>query len=151
MLSEREAKFVHAYKGVANGNLTKAAILAGYSEKSAARQGFRLSKRAHVQAALGALQAKLEAKAMLTAQDVEQQLDAVIRSQPKKPPTFGEKLKAIELKGKRLKMWEDVSGASRIQVNIGFMLSNTPAQITAADLSFVAQVIESTPLPDVPE
>lgn len=142
-LSERERKFVHAFKGDANGNLTKAAIAAGYSQKSAARQGFRLSKRAHVIAALGAIQATLNAKAMLTAEDVEQELDAVIRSAPDKPPTFSEKLKAIELKGKRLKMWDEKHGESRVTVNIGFLTAATSAPRTIQVLSQRAQVLVS--------
>lgn len=47
-LSEREAKFVDVYCGQAEGNATTAARLAGYSEKSAGRIGYRLSKKVHI-------------------------------------------------------------------------------------------------------
>lgn len=47
-LSERERRFVDAFCGQAEGNATTAARLAGYSEKSAARLGYRLSKKVHV-------------------------------------------------------------------------------------------------------
>lgn len=47
-LSERERRFVDAYCGQAEGNATTAARIAGYSEKSAARIGYRLSKKVHV-------------------------------------------------------------------------------------------------------
>jgi phage terminase small subunit len=48
LLSERERRFVDAYCGQAEGNATTAARIAGYSEKSAARIGYRLSKKVHV-------------------------------------------------------------------------------------------------------
>lgn len=119
-LDERERAFVRALTGSARGNITKAAIAAGCSEKSAARIGHRLSKRVHVQEAIQAIHQKLDAKALLTAEDVDRALDAIIGSTPDKPPTHGERLKAIELKGKRLKMWQEPSG-SGITVNIGFL------------------------------
>lgn len=48
-LSERERRFVDAFCGQAEGNATTAARIAGYSAKSAARIGYRLSKKVHVQ------------------------------------------------------------------------------------------------------
>src|SRR5512138_975148 len=39
--------------GQAAGNATKAAILAGYSPKSAARIGYRLTRKVHIQSAIG--------------------------------------------------------------------------------------------------
>lgn len=47
-LSERERRFVDVYCGQAEGNATTAARLAGYSEKSAGRIGYRLSKKVHI-------------------------------------------------------------------------------------------------------
>jgi phage terminase small subunit len=76
-LSEREQRFVRALTGEALGNLTKAAELAGYSPKSAARQGYRLSKRAHVQTAIEARQQKLEAKADVSVERVLNELRAI--------------------------------------------------------------------------
>lgn len=134
-LSERERKFVRALTGEACGNITKAALTAGCSEKSAARIGHRLSKRVHVQEAIQAIREKLDAKAMLTAEQVEQELDRVILSKPIAPPTHGERLKAIELKGKRLKMWHDASGGdSRITVNIGFLTKEQPALTASVEV-----------------
>jgi phage terminase small subunit len=51
-LSERERRFVENYMGAAAGNATKAAILAGYSKKSAARIGYRLSRKVQIRQAI---------------------------------------------------------------------------------------------------
>lgn len=56
-LSERERRFVEAYMGKAAGNATKAAILAGYSAKSAARIGYRLTRKVQI---ANALQARVQ-------------------------------------------------------------------------------------------
>lgn len=48
MLTAREQAFVDAYIGAARGNATKAAILAGYSEKTAAQQASRLLRRSSI-------------------------------------------------------------------------------------------------------
>ncbi len=56
--------------GDAAGNLTKAAELAGYSVKSAARIGYRLSKKVHVQSEIGQRQDKASANTGVTAERV---------------------------------------------------------------------------------
>lgn len=56
-LSERERHFVDAFCGSAKGNRTQAAKDAGYSAKSAARIGTRLSKKVHVKAEIATRQA----------------------------------------------------------------------------------------------
>jgi phage terminase small subunit len=52
------AKFVEAYLGEASGNATRAAIIAGYSAKTADRQGSRLLKSVEVQGAILDAQAR---------------------------------------------------------------------------------------------
>lgn len=47
-LKERERRFVEAYMGAAAGNATKAALLAGYSPKTARKQGSRLLTKGHI-------------------------------------------------------------------------------------------------------
>lgn len=76
-LSERERRFVEAYMGQAQGNATKAAELAGYSVKSAGRIGFRLSKKVHIQAAIGLRQDKLSEKTGVTAERVIAELGLI--------------------------------------------------------------------------
>ena len=51
-LSERERRFVECYMGAAAGNATKAARLAGYSSKTARKQGSRLLTKGHIRAAI---------------------------------------------------------------------------------------------------
>jgi phage terminase small subunit len=51
-LSERERRFVEHYMGSAAGNATHAARLAGYSLKTARKQGSRLLTKGNIRAAL---------------------------------------------------------------------------------------------------
>lgn len=51
-LSERERRFVEFYMGEAAGNATKAARFAGYSAKTARKQGSRLRTKGHIRAAI---------------------------------------------------------------------------------------------------
>lgn len=51
-LNERERRFVEAYMGACAGNATTAAIQAGYSKKTARKQGSRLLTKADIRAAI---------------------------------------------------------------------------------------------------
>jgi phage terminase small subunit len=51
-LSSKEAAFVDAYLGIAAGNATKAATLAGYAKSSAHVTASRLLRKAHIKAKL---------------------------------------------------------------------------------------------------
>ena len=51
-VSERERRFIEHYMGDAAGNATQAARLAGYSPKTARKQGSRLLTKGHIRAAL---------------------------------------------------------------------------------------------------
>jgi hypothetical protein len=68
-LSDRQKMFVNAYIGECLGNATQAAIAAGYSERGAAVQGFRLLRNSAVRAAIdGILDACGATPAMILAQ-----------------------------------------------------------------------------------
>lgn len=54
-LNERHRAFVLAYVGSARGNITQAAIIAGYSEKSAASQVSRLLRNSKIRSAIDVL------------------------------------------------------------------------------------------------
>lgn len=67
-LSPKQTRFVKEYVVDLNG--TKAAIRAGYSEKTARHQATRLLSKAHIQAAITDEQAKLTRKIEVTAERV---------------------------------------------------------------------------------
>lgn len=94
-LSERERRFVEAYMGEAAGNATKAAELAGYSQKSARQQGQRLCTKAAIRAAIDARQENDE----LVADRKERQAfwSSTMRDNDQKMP---DRLKASELLGR---------------------------------------------------
>lgn len=146
-LSIREAKFVQAYVAE-NGNATKAAESAGYSAKSAARIGYRLTNRVHVREAIEKAQGKLATKAGYTAEKVISELATIADAIPKKI-TASEKLKALELLGKAQGMFKDGKGESRVTVNIGFLQASKPAdeptaievQVTSAEPAVMPAVM----------
>jgi hypothetical protein len=71
---QRHALFARAYVFKTDRNATKAAILAGYSPKSAVKQGSRLSLRADVRARIEEMDARAAAKMELTPNSVVQEL-----------------------------------------------------------------------------
>jgi phage terminase small subunit len=73
-LSEREQRFIEAYLGDADGHITKAALAAGYSQRTAAQQGSRLLKKVEIQQAIQQRQAKRAEIADVTAAQVIKEL-----------------------------------------------------------------------------
>ena len=69
-LNDREKAFVEAYCGVAKFNGSKAARLAGYSEKTATSKASQLLIKVNVQAYLEKLMTKAADKALVTTSDV---------------------------------------------------------------------------------
>lgn len=94
-LSERERRFIEAYLGAAEGNATKAAVLAGYSEKSARRIGTRLSAKVHIQAAIAERQVKRADQADIDAVRVLKELARIGLSDPRELFTEQGELKPI--------------------------------------------------------
>lgn len=124
-LSERERRFVLAMTGEAAGNLTEAAKIAGYSPLAAAKAGWRLSKRVHIQQALALRAAKLSHAVDLRDIRILEEIakvgyaDVAIKG--------SEKVKALELLAKHKGLLQtEVSPASRVTVNIGFLNGSQP-------------------------
>lgn len=69
--------FVRYYLGEAQGNATKAAILAGYSEHTAPQIGSRLLRRPDIKEAVQARQERLAKKADVTAERVIKELAVI--------------------------------------------------------------------------
>ncbi len=99
-LSERERKFVEAFMGPAAGNATKAAQLAGYSVKTARKQGSRLLTKGHIRAAVQ--QRAVDDPAVWTREDRQRFWTAVARGADGGYPeaSLRDRLKASELLGK---------------------------------------------------
>lgn len=82
----REAAFVQHYRGKARGNATKAAILAGYSRKTAAAIASRLLRKVNIKAALRAAVEKAEQREKADAEERDRICSAFARD------LFGDKL-----------------------------------------------------------
>lgn len=99
-LSERERRFVEAYMGEAAGNATKAALIAGYSHRSARSMASRLlTKRNNVRAAIAA---RAKTDALVASRETRQRFwTSVLHGKGKfaKVP-WRDRLKASELLGK---------------------------------------------------
>jgi phage terminase small subunit len=100
----RQTRFAHAY--AAMGNATKAAIAAGYSEKTACNIGEKLLRIAQIRAAIDALTVKVAKKFNLTAERVLQGLMDMAFSMDGAEHKDCDKIRALELLGKNLKLWD---------------------------------------------
>lgn len=121
MLNEKQQRFADEY--LIDLNATRAAIRAGYSEKTAAAQASRLLKDVNVSAYIKERMATQEEDTIASADEVMRYLTAVIRGQSRshvlarndlgaeyileKPPDEKERLKAAELMGKRHQLFTD--------------------------------------------
>lgn len=92
-LSLREQRFILAYLGQANGNGTKAAILAGYARKGADVRAVELLGRRSVQQAIAAKVEKLEAKGIATAAEIDAVLTEALRDTK---ATWGDRVAAAK-------------------------------------------------------
>jgi phage terminase small subunit len=94
-LTHKQKKFVEAYAGEACGNATQAAILAGYSEKTAYQTGWENLRKPEIQEALE----RLQESDTLVVNRMERQrhLSAIIRDSEQYTK---DRLKAIEILGK---------------------------------------------------
>ena len=121
MLNEKQQRFADEY--LIDLNATRAAIRAGYSEKTAYSQGERLLRHAEVKSYIKEKMDERKEDAIASADEVMRYLTAVIRGQSRshvlarndlgaeyileKPPDEKERLKAAELMGKRHQLFTD--------------------------------------------
>lgn len=96
-LTQKQKLFVESY--LANPNATKAAIAAGYSEKTARQQGQRLLSNVVIAERLNV---RVE-EAIITANEILTDVKQIAKSAEKD----SDKLKAYEMLGKHLAMWTD--------------------------------------------
>ena len=110
----RHQAFVRHY--LETGNATKAAILAGYSEKSAAAAGSRLLTNPEVR---GAIDTALLRQAELSGISATYVLEGIRAIAEDSSARHADRLRALELLGKHLKLFTDkVEQDTQITVTI---------------------------------
>ncbi len=109
-MNTKEARFVAEY--LIDGNATRAAVRAGYSDRSASQLGYRLLKKDHIRKAIDEGRARLAKKAEVTAKgvlsDVQRVFELAVQA-----GQYSAALKAQELLGRHLGMWATPEGSWR--------------------------------------
>lgn len=126
-LTFKEALFVEEY--IVDGNATRAAIAAGYSERSAATIGGRLLRKVHVQKAIMARREKRVASIEVTEAWVIERLQFIVQECSTRGPTWSPSgaSRAAELIGRYKQMWTDkVIHGGHVQVDGEFRLTMQP-------------------------
>ena len=100
-LAPRHAAFVRHY--LKTGNATKAATLAGYSKQGSRRQGSDLLKRTDISERIQKHSEEAAKEAGMVAEEVLNRLASIARD----APHDRDKIRALELIGRRLKLWQD--------------------------------------------
>jgi len=126
-ISAKEIKFAEGYIQT-GGDISKAAVLAGYSPNNALIAGKRLWKRDRVQSKLKELQEQVKATYEYTRDQMLRELEDVIqRAASEDYPNYAAILKAMEMRGKMLGYFEtEVQQVSNYDVSIK-VLDSTPA------------------------
>lgn len=108
-LNEKQKRFVLEY--LIDLNATQAAIRAGYSKKTAYSMGQENLKKPEIQKAIQAKQNKLQNKLEITQERVLQELAQIAFAKASDQPVsnlkYTNKLKALELLGKHLSVFEN--------------------------------------------
>lgn len=100
-LTPKQARFVHEY--LVDLNATQAAIRAGYKEKNAAQTGAENLRKPQIQQALQEAREAREKASMITAEWVLKEISKIAENEEE---AARDRLKALELIGKHLGMWE---------------------------------------------
>ena len=133
-LTPKQKRFCDEY--LIDLNATKAAIRAGYSERTANEQGARLLAKVSVKAHIDEEMARIHSETIADAEEVMRYLTSVLRGESEahvlardeigaerivsKPPDEKERLKAAELLGKRYSLFTDkvnVEGAIPVVIS----------------------------------
>jgi len=126
-LVHKELMFVEEY--IVDGNATRAAIAAGYSEKSAANLGARLIKKVHIQKAIMARREKRVAAIEVTEQWVIDRLAFVAAECSTIGPRWNPAgaARCAELIGRHKQMFTDkIIHGGHVQVDGEFRLTMQP-------------------------
>ena len=120
MLKERQKRFADYY--IQSGNITESAVKAGYSQNYANAQGYKLLENVGIKTYIDEQLKLLADKRIMQAEEVMQLLTSIARNEEEEEVVvFGEsgpslvtkrmsakdRLKALELIGKRYTLWTD--------------------------------------------
>jgi phage terminase small subunit len=100
----REERFIAEY--LVDGNGTRAAVAAGYSEGNAKSQAYELLKRPHVLAEIKRRQRAIAKKLELSAEKVLTDI-ARVATKAERAKKYGDALKGHEMLGKHLRLFAD--------------------------------------------
>jgi phage terminase small subunit len=119
-LTEKQKRFADYY--IETGNATESAIRAGYSEKTAKEMGYENLTKPHIREYVDSMLKEIGNKRIMNAEEVMTILTSIARNQEQEDVVvFGEngpeitskgmsakdRLKALELIGKRYTLWTD--------------------------------------------
>jgi phage terminase small subunit len=128
-LTEKQKRFADYY--IETGNATESAIRAGYSEKTAKEMGYENLTKPHIREHIDSVLKEIGNKRIMNAEEVMTLLTSIARNEEQEDVVvFGEngpeltakgmsakdRLKALELIGKRYTLWTD---KQQIDANIG--------------------------------
>ncbi|MCT4374251.1 terminase small subunit [Limosilactobacillus fermentum] len=131
-LTQKQQRFVDEY--IISGNATQAAIKAGYSKKTAKQMGTENLAKPIIKAELDRRNAEIQSAKTMDMQEVMERLAAMGRGETTEETVTNkgevietatrnaDKLKAMELIGKRFGAWTDkkeISGTLDIDIDIG--------------------------------
>ncbi|QDK48172.1 terminase small subunit [Limosilactobacillus reuteri] len=131
-LTQKQQRFVDEY--IISGNATQAAIKAGYATKAAGQIGNENLKKPQIQAELERRNAEIQSQKTMDMKEVMERLAAMARGETteetvtNKGEVFetatknSDKLKALELIGKRFGAWTDkkeINGSLDIEIGVG--------------------------------
>lgn len=114
-LTPKQSAFVHEY--MIDLNATQAAIRAGYSEKTANRIGAENLSKPVIQRAIREQQQEIEQRVMITVEWVLSQTAAIAADEDART---ADRLKALELLGKHLGIWEKHSDETAREIRVVF-------------------------------
>lgn len=115
MLTPKQAAFVREY--MIDLNATQAAIRAGYKEKTAYQTGAENLRKPQIQQAIQELHKVAEEKCTVTLEWILSQIAAIATDEEART---ADRLKALELLGKHLGLWEKRQDEGANVVNIIF-------------------------------
>lgn len=131
-LTAKQERFCREY--IIDLNATRAAIRAGYSEKTANRIASENLSKLDIQEKIRQLQQKIEARTEITQDKVLKELANIGFAEPSKQIRVTDKIKALELLGKHLGIFTD-----KLQVKGDIKTINPYENLTTEDLIKLAK------------
>lgn len=127
-LTVKQQKFVDEY--IKTGNATQAAINAGYSKKTARQIGADNLSKAYIREYINEKMQVLDAKKTMQIKEIMEELTSIARGEIREErldkdgnivetrPLFADRLKAMDMLGKRYGMWNGMAQEAASQTVI---------------------------------